>query len=90
MMLAGRTRGLIDRIARPADASLSRDAFLSQFVAILVLFCASGTGIFGAMNEGMTGDTSLLVVKSILDLPTAAIFAAALGCEGRRPLRIGS
>jgi uncharacterized membrane protein YqgA involved in biofilm formation len=79
MKLAGRARGLIDRVAKPADASLSHDEFLSQFVAILVLFSASGTGIFGAMNEGMTGDTSLLVVKSILDLPTAAIFAAALG-----------
>jgi len=43
------------------------------------LFCASGTGIFGAMNEGMTGDYSLLMVKSFLDLFTAAIFATALG-----------
>jgi len=45
----------------------------------IVLFCASGTGIFGAMNEGMTGDYSLLMVKSFLDLFTAAIFATALG-----------
>jgi uncharacterized membrane protein YqgA involved in biofilm formation len=79
MKLAGKTRGFIDRIAKPADANLSHDEFLSKFVAILVLFCASGTGIFGAMNEGMTGDTSLLMVKSFLDLFTAAIFATALG-----------
>ncbi|HWQ10106.1 MAG TPA: DUF554 domain-containing protein, partial [Holophaga sp.] len=79
MKLAGRTRGFIDKIAKPSDTSLSHDEFLSKFVAILVLFCASGTGIFGAMNEGMTGDSSLLMVKSFLDLFTAAIFATALG-----------
>lgn len=53
--------------------------FLDQYVAIIVLFCASGTGIFGAMHEGMTGDASILVTKSILDGFTAAFFAAALG-----------
>jgi len=79
MRLASKTRGFIDRIAKPADGSLSHDEFLSKFVALLVLFCASGTGVFGAMNEGMTGDSSLLMVKSFLDLFTAAIFATALG-----------
>lgn len=62
------------------DKGLLSDAdFGARFVPVLVLFCASGTGIFGAMNEGMTGDTTLLMVKSILDLFTAAIFAASLG-----------
>jgi len=77
--IASHTRGFIDRLAKPADSGLSNDEFLSKFVAILVLFCASGTGIFGAMSEGMTGDSSLLIVKSFLDLFTAAIFATALG-----------
>jgi len=77
--LASRTRGFIDKLAKPADTNLTQEEFLGKFVAILVLFCASGTGIFGAMNEGMTGDTSLLIVKSFLDLFTAAIFATALG-----------
>lgn len=31
------------------------------------------------MNEGITGDASLLLSKSMLDFFTAAIFAAALG-----------
>lgn len=55
------------------------EKFLQSYVAIIVLFCASGTGIFGAMNEGMTGDTSVLIAKSFLDLFTAAIFATSLG-----------
>jgi uncharacterized protein len=77
--LAGKTKSFIERFAKPADASMTHAEFLEKFVAILVLFCASGTGIFGAMNEGMTGDNSLLMVKSFLDLFTSAIFATALG-----------
>ena len=36
-------------------------------------------GIFGAMNEGMTGDPSILIAKSFLDFFTAMIFACSLG-----------
>lgn len=53
--------------------------FVSRFVTLLVLFCVSGMGIFGAMREGMTGDASILLTKSVLDLFTALIFAAELG-----------
>ena len=77
--VATRTRVYIDKFAGPADAKLSHEEHSEKFVALMVLFCASATGIFGAMNEGMTGDTSLLIVKSILDLFTAGIFATALG-----------
>jgi len=76
--VAAKTKGFIESFAKPPEG-LTQEQFLEKFVAILVLFCASGTGIFGAMNEGMTGDYSLLIVKSFLDLFTAAIFATALG-----------
>ncbi len=59
----------------PPDEAL----FLQQFVAILILFSCSGTGIFGALTEGMTGDATILLTKSILDFFTAIIFATTLG-----------
>ncbi len=77
--VATKTRVVIDRLVEPTDTSPSHEEHSATFVALMVLFCASATGIFGAMNEGMTGDTSLLIVKSILDFFTAAIFATALG-----------
>ena len=52
----------------------AHESFIQNYVAIIVLFCASGTGIFGAMNEGMTGDPSILIAKSFLDFFTAMIF----------------
>ncbi len=72
------TKGLVERVF-PPRAGLSQEEFIEKFVAILVLFYASGTGIFGVMNEGMTGDPQILLVKSILDFFTSGIFATALG-----------
>ena len=67
-------------IARPGKAKHgTHETFIQNYVAIIILFCASGTGIFGAMNEGMTGDPSILIAKSFLDFFTAMIFACSLG-----------
>ena len=52
---------------------------MHQLVSIIVLICASGTGIFGALDSGLTGDHTVLCTKAILDFFTAAIFAASLG-----------
>ena len=76
--IGAKAKWAVERVF-PAREGLSAEEFLEKFVAILVLFCASGTGIFGAMNEGMTGDPQILFVKSILDLFTSGIFATALG-----------
>lgn len=57
----------------------THESFIQSYVAIIVLFCASGTGIFGAMHEGMTGDPNILIAKSFLDFFTAIIFACSLG-----------
>lgn len=65
--------------ALPPNDGLSHQDFLTKFISILILFCASGMGVFGAMQEGMTGDPSTLYIKAILDTFTAAIFAATLG-----------
>lgn len=51
----------------------------AQLVTIIVLFCASGTGIYGSLVSGMNGDHSILIAKSILDFFTAMIFACTLG-----------
>ena len=48
-------------------------------IFVLILILTSTAGIFGAMNEGITGDYSVLLTKSILDFFTAAIFAANVG-----------
>ncbi len=58
---------------------LSEDEFNATLVTAIVLFCASGTGIYGTLLEGMIGEHTILISKAILDLFTAAIFACSLG-----------
>ena len=48
-------------------------------VTAIVLFCTSGTGLYGAIVSGMSGDHSILIAKSILDVFTAMVFACSLG-----------
>lgn len=45
----------------------------------IVLFSVSGTGIYGSLVSGMTGEHTILIAKSILDFFTAMIFACTLG-----------
>ena len=58
---------------------LPEQSFRDQFAVAAVLFCVSGLGVMGAIREGMAGDPALLLVKALLDLPTAMLFAASLG-----------
>ena len=59
---------------------LGGDSFdISLFVTAFVLFCTSGTGIYGSLDAGMTGNVTILMSKSVLDLFTALIFACSLG-----------
>lgn len=66
-------------MANSGSSGLSPEESLSLLVTAIVLFCASGTGIYGCLDAGMTGDSTILLSKSILDLFTAAVFACSLG-----------
>ena len=66
----------MNNLVNKGDSDAERSAMM---VTATVLFCASGTGIYGALTAGMSGDPSILIAKSILDLFTAMIFACTLG-----------
>lgn len=55
------------------------DQQFDVLISMIVLFCFSGTGIFGAMNSAMTGDHSVLIAKAIMDFFTAIIFGTTAG-----------
>lgn len=78
-MAAGGMQRFIGRFVKNTNTALSEEEFMNTLVTIIVLFCASGTGIYGSIVAGMSGDNSVLISKSILDLFTAAIFACNLG-----------
>ena len=70
---------VVSRFVPLPNHGISEDEFTATLVTVIVLFCASGTGIYGSIISGMTGEHSILIAKSILDLPTALIFGCSLG-----------
>jgi uncharacterized membrane protein YqgA involved in biofilm formation len=61
--------------ARPGRTSTIAEAF----VTASIVFCVGPLTFLGAIHNGLTGDGSLLVIKSVLDGFTAIAFAATLG-----------
>jgi uncharacterized membrane protein YqgA involved in biofilm formation len=55
------------------------DEYMELYLLVVLMFSMSGTGLFGALSEGMSGDSSVLLSKSVLDFFTAILFGAALG-----------
>ena len=49
------------------------------FVTAAIVFCVGPLTFLGAIRNGLTGDGSLLYIKSVLDGFTAIAFAATLG-----------
>ena len=60
-------------------STLDEDEYIRTLVMLIVVFCASGTGIYGSLVEGISGETTTLICKGILDFFTAIIFASQLG-----------
>jgi uncharacterized membrane protein YqgA involved in biofilm formation len=78
-LFAGYLKKVVERFISSPNVSLQHQDYMETFMSILILFSMSATGIFGSINEGVTGNPTLLIVKSFLDFFTAAIFAIRLG-----------
>ncbi|OLC54919.1 MAG: hypothetical protein AUH85_10520 [Chloroflexi bacterium 13_1_40CM_4_68_4] len=68
-------RHLQRRFARPGRESTVSEAF----VTASIVFCVGPLTFLGSIQNGLTGDASLLVIKSVLDGFTAIALAATLG-----------
>lgn len=55
------------------------ETYIVNIITLISAFCFGGMGIFGAINEGMTGDTTILVTKAVLDLFSGLVFGTLFG-----------
>jgi len=62
------------RFARGARSTVSE-----AFITASIVFCVGPLTFLGSIQNGLSGDASLLVVKSVLDGFTAVALAATLG-----------
>lgn len=65
-------------VAKRASAS-SMTHFTEGFVTASLVFCVGPMTILGSIQDGLTGDYSLLAIKSLLDGFAALAFASSLG-----------
>lgn len=79
--LDGKVRGLFQTVLARFRFKITGDKeeYMRFYLIVAVTFCASGTNIFGAINEGISGDMTILLSKAVMDIFAATIFAATLG-----------
>ena len=80
--LIGELLKLDDRFnsfCKKIDSKFKDGGFASGFINGTILFCVGAMSIIGSLNDGLTGDSSVLFVKSALDFVNAVIFGATLG-----------
>jgi len=53
--------------------------FVEGFVNTSLIICVGAMAIVGAMQDGLTGDSSMLIAKSLLDFVIVAILTATYG-----------
>ena len=54
-------------------------AFIDAFVTASLTVCIGAMAIVGAIQDGMTGDYSILAAKSVLDLVIICVMTASMG-----------
>jgi uncharacterized membrane protein YqgA involved in biofilm formation len=69
-----RMAGKIKQLARQDSST-----FVQGFVSASLLFCVGPMTIVGSIQDGATGDHTLLYTKSLLDLFAATALASSLG-----------
>lgn len=81
-MLAGEIIKLDDRINSLGgwvEKRVKSDGFSKGFVSAIIIFCVGSMSIIGSINDGLSGDSSVLIVKSTLDFITAMVLASTMG-----------
>jgi hypothetical protein len=63
----------------PDDNTNQGSRFIRGFLTASLVFCVGPMTILGSIQDGLTGDYSLLAIKAVLDGFAALAFASTLG-----------
>ena len=55
------------------------ETYIVNIITLVSAFCFGSMGIFGAINEGITGSTDILLTKAVLDLFSGIVFGTLFG-----------
>ena len=80
LKLDDRMNGASDRIKeRLKGTKLGKGPFAEAFMTTTMLFCVGTMTVIGSIEAGLNHHYDILIAKSIMDLMSSLIFAAALG-----------
>ena len=71
--------GIVSRFAYRIETKYALPPLAKGFIAGTLIFCVGAMAILGSLQEGLTGDYTILVLKSALDFVTAMVLASVLG-----------
>lgn len=74
-----RLGGFLESKFGAAEVDSASNRFVRGFLTASLLFCVGPLTILGSIQDGLTGDYSLLAVKAVLDGFGALAFASTLG-----------
>ncbi len=80
--LMGEALRIDDRInaaARMVEKRFQAEGFAKGLVAATIVFSVGAMAVIGPINEGLSGDRSILYIKSMLDFTTAIVLASVMG-----------
>ncbi|MGC8758302.1 MAG: DUF554 domain-containing protein, partial [Caldisericaceae bacterium] len=72
-----RLEGLMEKIK--SKISPNSPHFVEGFITATLVFCVGAMTVVGSIQEGLTGDATLLITKSIMDGITSLTLASGLG-----------
>ena len=55
------------------------ETYIVNIITLVSAFCFGSMGIFGAINEGITGSSDILLNKAVLDLFSGIVFGTLFG-----------
>ncbi|HEB65466.1 MAG TPA: DUF554 domain-containing protein [Chloroflexi bacterium] len=74
-----RLGGWLERHFTSPDPEAESSRFVRGFLTASILFCVGPMTILGSIQDGLTGDYSLLAIKAVLDGFASLAFASTLG-----------
>jgi len=69
----------LNRFGSYIESKTKADGFSRGFISASIIYCVGAMAIIGSLNDGLTGDSSVLFIKSALDGVNSIIFGASLG-----------
>jgi len=68
-----------DRLKRRLQGDDDTGDFTKAFVTTSILYCVGSMAVIGSIENGLTGNPSILVIKGCMDGAATVLFAASMG-----------